>query len=105
MSTESVKARLAAATPGPWTADWTTDVWERPSLFAGHRDSYVVPGVAACGRTKGGWNDATFIAHARTDLELALEVIEALRASDVSHTGTDWPCALCAALDRWDAAP
>lgn len=80
MSTESLRARLDAATPGPWTV-----VGDDPAVSIGLEMAWV----------KGPYNettdrhaevtdyieqvDADLIAHAPTDLRGALDVIEAAK--------------------------
>lgn len=80
MSIETIKARAAAATPGPWgttvvDSDGYEDIVdaEEATLFMS------VTEVA----------DARFIAHARTDVELLLDVAEAAAGAAVEkpHTG------------------
>ena len=53
-----IKARLAAATPGPW---WRDDQFRHIVGGAGDRDFFV----ASTSREE----DAEFIAHARQDIE------------------------------------
>lgn len=120
MSTESVRARLNAATPGPWR--WNvashvehTEAWDETvvvrHISAGGDDSTV----AEIGRDFSSNNvDAEFIAHARTDLERALDVIEAVPALvDIARRYTEeygWSSDLEAlaratdALQAWEAA-
>ncbi len=102
MSTESVRARLAAATPGPWYHVYQT-IAQGASEAAIAETSEQVDRVA----------DAALIASARTDLELALEVIEAAkqRHAWLADNGHCWcaedpgSCDLGRALDAWEATP
>ena len=78
MSTRSLKARLAAVTPGPW-------FWDGEHVPSGYEGESLA--------------DADLIAHAPTDLAAALKVIEAverLMTGDLDVLG---------ALDAWEALP
>lgn len=76
------RARCEAATPGPWQDDGEADFW---SPEDGYATSWVRTGLtfwsdppttgAECAATQA---DAAFMAHARTDLPKALDIIEAL---------------------------
>jgi len=70
MSTESVRARLAAATPGPWYR-----VYQTIAQVASER------ALAETFEEQERFCNADFITHARTDLELALAVIETATAT------------------------
>lgn len=64
---EDIKARVAAATPGPWVADeewWVCQPGEDGDIIV---DGSVFPDP----------RDAAFIAHARTDIPDLLRVVEA----------------------------
>ena len=75
MSTESVRARLDAATSGRWY---------RISKARANEGRIVVIGDYAI---DPNWNDADLIAHAPTDLRLALDVIEAAKAHAALERG------------------
>ena len=105
---EDIKARVAAATPGPWNADvsepddvtvwtepdprWVANVgnWARqnPDFAAADQLRQAVEASAA---------DAAFIAHARTDIPDLLRVVEAARlvkaqCDDMCPSWYDEPC-------------
>jgi hypothetical protein len=108
MSTTSVKARLKAATPGPWSQG-----------MAGNKLLPEIDYSAAFGfivvndRTDDGQHgvaDADFIAHAPTDLAAALKVIMAakirhywIRENDPWLCACGWAnCPDTQALDAWE---
>lgn len=68
MSSESVKARLEAATPGQWRAD-------EGACCVGTDEADIAEGIGRHPYAARG--DADLIAHAPTDLAAALKVIEA----------------------------
>jgi hypothetical protein len=79
----AIKARVEAATPGPWEASWSTDFPE------GHTEGgskYVyAPTVSSvlAGDIEWGWVhpvDADFIASARADVPALLAEIDRLKA-------------------------
>lgn len=89
-----LRALEKAATGGPWVWGWTTDVMERPSLFAGKTDSYLVSGICATGRTNSGYNDAALIAAMRNALpdllyamHAACNLAEAVDTFRFAYTG------------------
>ncbi len=117
MTVESERKIVEAATPGPWKWEWSDDITKRPTaLFDRHLDSYIVaPGVCATARTKSGYEDAEFIAHARTGYPLALDVVEAAKKvwhGKSSHPDAEgfycvtcyehWPCPFVTALAAFE---
>ena len=101
MSLVSLRARLDAATPGPWHATQVVDCWQiydasDPFFLAGDLEQ----------------DDAVLIAHAPTDLRLALNVIEAMTCCAKGGSGcytTDGAgdtdtCAVCVAYRAFEAA-
>lgn len=113
MSIESVRKRLEAATPGPWER-YTNPAWDDPGYIRTPHTSDSRPRHVAYVRSDEGnpIPNAELIAHAPTDLRLALDVIESAKAV-VSYEeviaptpGCDCPgCRLFAALDAFEAAP
>ena len=114
MSTESIRERLAAATPGPWSA-----LTDRPH-FVVYGDDDDSGEADVCEPYLP--QDAAFIAASRTDVELLLAVAEAIKArprlvSDCDAVKTTWvnkrpqfrycgKCPMCkvwAALDALEA--
>jgi len=79
MSREQMKARLEAATPGPW--EWDDDQWLEPN-----RGGYVLSNDSVVDKNRVepvtvSPENATLIAHAPTDLaklHAALDAVEAL---------------------------
>ena len=67
MDIEAVTTRCEAATKGPWT--WKVGGTVESATFE-----------AVCKSTTGRCHDMSFIAHARTDLPDAIELIEELTA-------------------------
>jgi hypothetical protein len=112
MSSESLRKRLAEATPGPWEwvscetrgaaflqdqrltgagwipvrDKWGTIINPEPVVLCAEADGYEVDSVGIDVRHA----DADLIAHAPTDLALALEVIEALRAAGAARDPSGW---------------
>jgi hypothetical protein len=68
MSLRTIKERVEAATPGPWTAD---EVWW--VCQPGEDGDIIVDGA-----TPPEPADAAFVAHARTDVPALLRVAEAV---------------------------
>lgn len=70
----AIRARLDAATPGPWALGHDTDI--NGAWFA----EILVPSqhLAALGYIDSSRADAEFIAHSRTDIELLLAEVERL---------------------------
>ena len=69
----AIRARLDAATPGPWALGHDTDIngaWFAEILVPSH--------LAALGYIDSSRADAEFIAHARTDLEQLLAEVDHL---------------------------
>jgi hypothetical protein len=102
MSTESLRARLEAATPGPWKARYSG-----PELYVfGPRGDLA----QIHGPENEAAHDADLIAHAPTDLAAALEVVEAALQVELL-TGTNDPArfdahiALAAAIRAFEALP
>ena len=102
---ESIRERLAAATPGPWTAD-TDDRDDTPVGITSATEDIVSTGYNDWGPCGGCYNqdNADLIAHAPTDLVLLLAAAEALNGmlaafdpGDHRH-GPDelYPCGKCA---------
>lgn len=76
----SIRARIAAATPGPWTAEWSDDDqwWQitgQPHDDGGHW--LVCPEVATSDEPDG--TEADLIAHAPADLAALCDEVEVLR--------------------------
>lgn len=103
MSAETIRQRLAAATPAPWDAEeGSGTVWAGPAS--------VVQIAYESGRTKG---DAALIAHAPTDLALLLAAVEAAQVVaerlacnhvfDPECARCEWLSPLRRALERVEA--
>jgi hypothetical protein len=99
---DPIKAREAAATPGPWAIANVAPAW------ASGRDEWnVVPGVidqctsAGCGPIVEP-ADADFIAHARTDVPALLAEVERLRAELAARADDTPNNCLCGDPDCWD---
>ena len=73
MSTESIRERLAGATPGPWSA-----LTDRPH-FGVYGDDDDSGEADVCEPYLP--QDAAFIAASRTDVELLLAVVEAAKVA------------------------
>ena len=84
VSTETCKARLEMAVPGPWSLERGHEGWD---IYAGDR-MVTDDGGTRC-------QDAILIAHAPTDLAAALKVIEAIKACNEA--------AVVEALVEWEA--
>ena len=106
MSIESIKARLAAATPGPWEQKWFGTGAERKWSNSPGYGAVGLPecyGVTATGGSlvvmssewKQGHQDVELIAHAPTDLALLLNALQAY------HSQHDTECK-CSACDLYD---
>lgn len=80
MSIESLKARLAEASPGPWEAE-PDDMF----LFSITPENDPETRIDFGFRPVGEYN-ADLIAHAPTDLAAALQVIEAVKQWDSART-------------------
>lgn len=122
MSSESVRGRLDAATPGPWIAagaatwrsarlDWRGRIYDNRNALVARQSGVANPDPRP---------DSYLIAHAPTDLAAALDVIEA--AGEVyeflehatgcpMHPDSSWKdqgkpcdCGLGAAQAKYDAA-
>lgn len=74
----AVKARLAAATPGPWEAP---NSYKRPLIMSGST-AVISHDCGTLGVESPGWpvtdSDAALIASAPSDLALAVRLIEAV---------------------------
>lgn len=99
MSSSSVRKRLQEATPGPWEKE---------------EDSLAITGPVGAARDdrmiiydEGGHSeeDADLIAHAPTDLALALDVIEIAAELHETQRHVGDPCPLCIALAAFETAP
>ena len=77
MSVKSVRARLAAATPGTWYVHDVHSIYNAICIDGSDGRCWRVVSQSGMGDA-----DADLIAHAPADLTLALAVIEAVRASD-----------------------
>jgi hypothetical protein len=100
MSTESVRARLEAATPGTWKAD-------SGGCCVGTDDADIAEGSRHPHAHTS--KDIDFIAHAPADIAAAMKVIEAakrilLALADEAHF-VDHEHQLRDALDAWEALP
>lgn len=133
MSTETLRARLEAATPGPWKMGYTSDVLRWNTILASDdahvtlRQDWLIdtPEIARLplppswrhgtedqetrGRAFEQQSDrnALLIAHAPTDLAALLEVVEAARRIGYNYKagGTFGFDELQAALDAFEALP
>ena len=78
---DPIKARLAAATPGPWR-------WSRVESW-GHvaklHDIHFLPNLASLSSTQQDQADADLIAHAPSDLAALVAEVERLRAAIKTH--------------------
>jgi hypothetical protein len=81
---DAIRARLDAATPGPWRLDGRSIVAETPISDDGPADGKwnhsVVCSVGAWRSGRPTDADAEFIAHSRTDVQLLLAENERLGA-------------------------
>ena len=81
---EAMKARLAAATPGPWRQELNDRHW-------GEHAEWMVRNLVKLAEVRFR-EDARFLAHARTDMELLLAVADAThdrqwtRVIELMHT-------------------
>jgi hypothetical protein len=76
---DPIKARAAAATPGPWKPDG------RNAFALQHGMSYLARSVIKAGVPESQKRtDAVFIAHAREDVPALLAEVERLRAENES---------------------
>lgn len=95
MSSESLRARLAAATPGPWITVSSTDgVTQHYWVQAEERnpvDQLVVESHDGVPIRP----DANLIAHAPTDLAAALKVIELAKAEHTMGAPDGDGCRFC----------
>lgn len=82
LDTKAARARCDAATPGPWR-HVGIGIVERAELPLLHREIADCSGRMGLndGDSAPTLRDATFIAHARTDLPAALDEVDALRAA------------------------
>jgi len=81
---EEIRARLEAATPGPWRKDATPGYFE-PAVWIG--EGCVYPEEQS---------DATFIAHAPQDIADLLEEVGRLRDFVAAHgLADDCGCEIC----------
>lgn len=71
---DPIRARLAAATPGPWYSEWVPDD-DWIVVYGQPHGAYVCPEV--CTLTDDA--DAEFIAHAPADIAALLAEVERLR--------------------------
>lgn len=102
---DGIRARLEAASPGPWR---THDTWldwggHTATVLRGPADKVAIAGVAwlptrspePWDETRNVWNDATFIAAARQDIPALLKVLD--RVGDWHSPSThDEEIGLCA---------
>lgn len=114
MSADRVAEALAAleaaekgATPGPWEWGWSDDITKPPTaLFdpgSGDQvcplDSYTItPGIGATNRTKGGYEDALFIArwrNAAPALKHVAEMLDLLTSPKRIHLDGCGECVWC----------
>lgn len=97
---DEIRERLKAATPGPWTHEgWayrTADHEESYGVWKGERpvdtDPYHLPHppLARTVRERQGWDDAAFIAAARTDIpRLVGAVLAALACAEAMSQSAD----------------
>ena len=106
MSSESLRKRLEAATPGPWEA---INAKTRSDVVSGLRQTpsrYLVAKIGEPGHDQHF--DADLIAHAPTDLAAALKVIERLKEFDAATTVLDAEHAgraMIEALKEFEALP
>lgn len=96
---KEVKERLAKATPGPWvfandSYEPTNKLWAR--FLLGKDEAVVI--AADDYHMEFERVDAEFIAHARTDLETAIAVIERYEAALVEMHANQ--CGLSIRMDR-----
>lgn len=82
MTRESIRARVAAATPGPWYAETADELLMCRVGVEGHLrgvGDYAIAFFDGSVRPEPGSDedDATFIAHARADIERLLAVADA----------------------------
>ncbi len=90
---EPIKAREAAATPGPWESKRGDDHCEQKIVGPGERMLFVQSwkdGHAEL--TREVRNDCLFIAHARADVPALVREVERLREQieDMQNRGAGW---------------
>lgn len=85
---DAIKARVAAATPGPWYVHYDQRRWVRAYGPSGDHD------LADESWKENRDNDALFVAHARQDVPALLDEIERLQARVESLAadkyGSEW---------------
>lgn len=100
---DAIRARLAAATPGPWEAHCDDDMDDptivAPSLRDPHEDRPRYVAQTAYDNlsrtTLNSAADAAFIAHARTDIPLLLAALDEARAEVVAQATRIEDCPAC----------
>ena len=110
MSIESVRKRLEAATPGPWLLAKYAGV---PAVVCGDgvvgEDNWVVESCGQGGCEPSPLKNAVLIAHAPTDLALALDALSEAAANHdnylCSACTVHTVCALKQALDAFESSP
>lgn len=73
-----IRARLEAATPGPWEATWRDDEWASVEIPDTADDTMQLAWHEGGGITAMDGANAEFIAHAPTDIAFLLEENERL---------------------------
>ena len=96
MTTESIRERLAGATPGPWSA-----LTDRPH-FVVYGDDDDSGEADVCEPYL--LQDAAFIAHSRTDVELLLAAVKEAEEADlildrITEVAANWPSFLNSELE------
>ena len=122
---EGIRARVEAATPGPWVFATDKGAPDYVQLYStAEIDEYQADVLSADDLVFVSEPDATFIAAARTDIPALVSYIEELEGErdrlrqtlegvvhlhGATHTGITWPCGICdavaAALDATVVAP
>ena len=102
MTRESIRDRLAKATPGPWVADGKTVHFD--PVVLGEAEGYDEPYLLSRAGTiydEGGHTaaDADLIAHAPTDIAALLAVADAAELLSRGNDGDTMCCLLAVASD------